>query len=67
MPFVPITGIAFSLWLMTKLSLTTWVRFGAWLVIGAIVYAGYGYRHSRLGRESQSQVPNEAGGKDTAV
>jgi APA family basic amino acid/polyamine antiporter len=67
MPFVPITGIAFSLWLMTKLSLTTWIRFGLWLVIGAIVYAAYGYRHSRLGRESQSQLARETTGKDTAV
>jgi APA family basic amino acid/polyamine antiporter len=67
MPFVPVTGIAFSLWLMTKLSLTTWIRFGIWLVIGAIVYAAYGYRHSRLGRESQSQLAGEATGQGTAV
>ena len=53
MPFVPLTGIAFSFWLMSKLSLTTWIRFGVWLLVGAAVYAGYGYHHSRLGREAQ--------------
>jgi APA family basic amino acid/polyamine antiporter len=64
---VPITGIAFSLWLMSKLSLTTWIRFGVWLVIGAIVYASYGYHHSRLGRDAQSQLANDGSGTDTAV
>jgi APA family basic amino acid/polyamine antiporter len=67
MPFVPITGIAFSLWLMTKLSLTTWIRFGVWLIIGTIVYGGYGYGHSRLGRESQSQQASGAKGTDSTV
>ena len=56
MPFLPIIGIAFSVWLLTKLSLTTWLRFGAWFVVGGVVYAAYGYHHSRLGRESQRHL-----------
>ena len=27
---------------------TAWERFGIWLVIGAVIYAFYGYRHSQL-------------------
>ncbi len=50
MPFTPLLGIAFSIWLVSKLDLTTWLRFITWFVIGAIVYATYGYRHSKLGK-----------------
>jgi basic amino acid/polyamine antiporter, APA family len=25
-----------------------WERFGIWLVVGAVLYSAYGYRHSRL-------------------
>jgi APA family basic amino acid/polyamine antiporter len=50
MPVTPLVGIAFSLWLITQLQWQTWVRFAVWVVIGVIIYAAYGYRHSRLGR-----------------
>ena len=33
---------------MANLSVETWLRFLAWLVVGLLVYAGYGYRHSRV-------------------
>jgi APA family basic amino acid/polyamine antiporter len=47
-PVVPaLSGLA-CLYLMANLSIETWLRFLAWLVIGLVVYAGYGYRHSRL-------------------
>jgi basic amino acid/polyamine antiporter, APA family len=50
MPFTPLLGIAFSLWLITKLQPATWVRFAVWFLIGVVIYAAYGYRHSKLGR-----------------
>jgi basic amino acid/polyamine antiporter, APA family len=50
MPVVPLLGIGFSLWLVSQLMWETWVRFAAWFVVGIIVYAAYGYRHSKLGR-----------------
>jgi APA family basic amino acid/polyamine antiporter len=50
MPFTPLLGIGFSLWLVSKLDWLTWVRFATWFVLGVIVYAAYGYSHSKLGR-----------------
>ena len=50
MPVTPLLGIAFSLWLVSKLQPLTWVRFLTWFILGAITYATYGYRHSKLGQ-----------------
>ncbi|MDX1919233.1 MAG: amino acid permease [Candidatus Caenarcaniphilales bacterium] len=41
-PTVPIIGIVFCLVLMLSLPLLTWLWFGAWLVIGAVIYVAYG-------------------------
>lgn len=41
-------GAASCLFLITGLSLPTWVRFGVWFVIGIVIYAAYGYRKSHL-------------------
>ncbi|HEY0486714.1 MAG TPA: amino acid permease [Mycobacteriales bacterium] len=49
MPFTPLLGIVFSLWLITQLRPVTWLRFVVWFVLGVAVYALYGYRRSRLG------------------
>ena len=50
MPVVPLLGIGFSLWLTSQLMWQTWARFTVWFLIGAVVYAAYGYRHSNVGR-----------------
>ncbi|WP_433824889.1 amino acid permease [Actinoplanes sp. CA-015351] len=47
-PLLPIIGILFAVYLMTDLPLDTWIRFVAWLAAGMLIYAFYGYRHSRL-------------------
>lgn len=57
MPFVPVLGILFSAWLITKLQPVTWLRFIVWFLIGLIVYGLYGYRHSRLGRGEVVETP----------
>jgi APA family basic amino acid/polyamine antiporter len=35
---------------MTRLEGATWWRFAVWMAIGLLIYAVYGYRHSRLRR-----------------
>ena len=52
-PFVPVIGIGFSIWLLTHLPWATWERFLVWLVLGLLVYFGYGMRHSKLAKTGQ--------------
>jgi len=50
-PFVWVVaplGAAACLFVMVGLPRQAWERFGIWLVIGAVLYASFGYRHSRL-------------------
>ena len=45
---VTLLGAAACLYTMSGLPRTAWERFGIWLIIGALIYFLYGYRHSRL-------------------
>jgi basic amino acid/polyamine antiporter, APA family len=47
-PLVPILSVLACLYLMLNLPVETWLRFVVWMLIGVVVYIGYGYRHSRL-------------------
>jgi APA family basic amino acid/polyamine antiporter len=54
-PFVWIIaplGVAACLFIMVGLPYQAWERFGIWLGIGIILYAAYGYRHSKLRRSN---------------
>jgi APA family basic amino acid/polyamine antiporter len=61
LPVFPALGVALSVYLMTRLQGITWARFFIWMAIGLVIYAVYGYRHSRLRRESVSEYPAPAG------
>lgn len=47
-PLIPLLAIAFCVVLMAFLSVTTWIAFGIWLVIGLVIYFGYARRRSLL-------------------
>ena len=52
MPLVPAFGVLASAFLMFQLHWETWPRFGVWLVIGLVIYFGYGRRHSLMNPNS---------------
>ncbi len=47
-PLVPILGIVISFGMMASLPLDTWWRLIIWLIIGMVIYFGYGRHHSRV-------------------
>jgi APA family basic amino acid/polyamine antiporter len=47
-PFVPIMGVLTCFGLMATLPGDTWLRLIIWLVIGLVIYFGYGRIHSRV-------------------
>jgi len=48
MPLVPILGIVFNVGLMFSLGWENWLRLFVWLLIGLVIYFGYGRHRSRL-------------------
>jgi len=50
-PVVPILGVLLCLLLMFSLPAENWLRLFIWLVIGFVVYFGYGRKHSVMARE----------------
>lgn len=53
-PFVPVTpvlGIISCGYMMIRLEFSTWLRLIVWLAVGAIIYAAYGRRHSKLAKK----------------
>jgi APA family basic amino acid/polyamine antiporter len=56
-PVVPIVAALACLYLMLNLDVLTWIRFAAWLLVGLVIYLGYGRRNSRLAKETEPAAP----------
>ncbi len=56
-PLVPILGILSCGYLMAGLPMVTWIRFGAWLAIGLVIYLVYGLHHSRIHESEVEEAP----------
>jgi basic amino acid/polyamine antiporter, APA family len=55
-PLVPLLGIAFCLLLMFSLPTENWFRLIAWLLLGMVIYFGYGKHHSVLARMRDREI-----------
>ncbi|GMI85463.1 cationic amino acid transporter 2 [Hibiscus trionum] len=47
-PLLPIASILINVYLLINLGVATWFRVSVWTVIGVVIYAFYGRRHSSL-------------------
>jgi basic amino acid/polyamine antiporter, APA family len=52
-PVIPVVSALACLYLMLNLSVETWIRFLVWLVVGLVVYFGYGHRNARLAHRAE--------------
>jgi len=56
-PLFPILGIIVCAAMIFGLGWTNWLRLGVWLVIGLVIYAGYGRKHSKLRKAHPVAAP----------
>ncbi len=55
--FLPSLGLLSCLFLVAYLPPSSWMRFVGWLAAGLVIYAAYGFRHSRLRKALAPAVP----------
>ena len=52
-PVLPIISGLLCLFMMTQLSMETWLASLVWFLLGLIIYFGYGIRHSRINKADE--------------
>jgi APA family basic amino acid/polyamine antiporter len=58
-PVVPVLGVGFCGYMLFSLGSETWIAFGAWMVVGLVIYWLYGMKHAKL---AAVQAPEPAEG-----
>ncbi|MGH3310950.1 MAG: amino acid permease C-terminal domain-containing protein [Streptomyces sp.] len=59
-PALPVITALACLHLMSNLNVFTWLRFGAWLALGLLIYLFYGRRRSVLAARTQAKGEGSA-------
>ncbi|KAM8977625.1 high affinity cationic amino acid transporter 1 [Pelodytes ibericus] len=67
LPFLPILSIFVNVYLMMQLDKGTWIRFSIWMIIGFIIYFGYGMWHSNEAASSVTERSGENGYKQSNI
>lgn len=50
---IPSLGLLCCFYMLSQLGYKNWIYFGAWLVIGLVIYFAYGLKHSKLAPQNQ--------------
>lgn len=58
-PVIPFLSVGINVYLMMKLSAPTWVRFLIWMILGFLIYFGYGISHSTGALTSEEKRQRE--------
>ena len=61
-PWIPLAGIGFSLWLLSKLPAVAWELFVFWMGLGLLLYFSYGRRHSVLANRGSVSIEGKSVG-----
>jgi APA family basic amino acid/polyamine antiporter len=61
-PWIPLAGIGFSLWLLSKLPAVAWERFVVWMALGLLLYFSYGRWHSVLAKRGSVPIEGKSMG-----